>query len=99
MLAKGAHGGMGAFAGFLLPIIGTLLMAYAMLKGLVFRRLAALTGIVGTMFLLAYITGLTFGLAPTGVLMAIALLGGLLMIAWNVMVAKKLFALAGKARD
>jgi len=93
LLAKGAHGSMGAFAGFFLSSVGTLLMAFAMLQGKAFSRLAAYTGIIGTSFLLAYIVGSTFGLGSSSALMAIALPGGLLMIAWNVMVAKKLFQL------
>lgn len=94
LLARGAHGSMGAFAGFLLPSVGALLMALAMLEGRVFGRLAAWTGIAGTSLLLVYVVGTTFVLAPSGVLMMVAMPGGLMMIAWNVMVAKKLFRLA-----
>lgn len=94
LLATGAHGGMGAFAGFFLSSVGTLLMALAMLEGKVFSRLAAWTGITGTSLLLVYVVGTTFALAPTGVLMVVAMPGGLMMIAWNIMVARKLFRLA-----
>ncbi|MDA3937098.1 MAG: hypothetical protein PF636_09670 [Actinomycetota bacterium] len=93
ILATGAHGSMGALAGFFLSSVGTLLMAVAMLVGGVFRRLASWTGIVGMSFLLAYVVGTAFSLAPTGVLMIVAMPGGLMMIAWYVMVARKLFRL------
>jgi hypothetical protein len=91
--ATGAHGSMGALAGFFLSSVGTLLMAVAMLVGGVFRRLASWTGIVGMSFLLAYVVGTAFSLASTGVLMIVAMPGGLMMIAWYVMVARKLFRL------
>ncbi|MDA3936653.1 MAG: hypothetical protein PF636_07305, partial [Actinomycetota bacterium] len=61
--------------------------------GGVFRRLASWTGIVGMSFLLAYVVGTAFSLASTGVLMIVAMPGGLMMIAWYVMVARKLFRL------
>ena len=39
MLARGSHGSAGVFAGFLLPSLGTLLMAVTMVGGGVFRAL------------------------------------------------------------
>lgn len=93
LLGRGAHGSMGAFPGFVLPTIGTLLMTVAMLRGRVFGRVTALTGLSGISLLLAYVAGTTFG-RPSGVLMGLAAPGGLLMMAWNVMVARKLRLLA-----
>ncbi len=94
ILAKGAHGSMGAFSGFFLSSMGTLLMAVAMLEGGVFGRLVSWTGIVGMSLLLVYVVGTAFALAPTGLLVIVAMPGGLMMIAWYVMVARKLFRLA-----
>lgn len=94
LLATGAHGSMGAFAGFFLSSVGTLFMALAMLEGKVFSRLAAWIGVAGTSLLLVYVVGTTFALAPIGVLLVVAMPGGLMMIAWNIMVAKKLFRLS-----
>lgn len=94
LLATGAHGSMGAFAGFFLSSVGTLVMAVAMLEGGVFGRLASWTGIVGMSLLLTYVVGTAFSLASTGVLMIVAMPGGLMMITWYVMVARKLFRLA-----
>ena len=72
-------------------------MAFAMLKGRVFSRATAYVGMVGIALLIVYIVGVTF-LPTTGpLLMAIALPGGLLMIAWNVMVAARLFRLSAIA--
>ncbi len=70
MLARGSHGSMGVFAGFLLPTLGTSL-------------------------LLVYIAGATFSPATSGALMAVAGLGGVLMMMWNVRVARVLFRMSG----
>jgi hypothetical protein len=93
LLAKGAHGSLGAFMGFFLSSIGTLLMGLAMLIGRVFSRVTAWVGIVGITLLIIYTIGSTFVPGAGAAMMAIALPGGVLMMAWNVMVAKKLFQL------
>ena len=97
LLAKGAHGSMGAFMGFFLSSLGTLLMTVAMLRGRLFGRAASYTGMIGISLLLVYIIGSTFTREPSGILMAIAMPGGLLMIAWNVMVAKRLLQMGNVA--
>lgn len=93
LLARGAHGSLGAFMGFFLSSIGTLLMGLAMLKGRVFTRVTAWVGIVGITLLLIYTIGSTFVPEAGAAMMAFALPGGVLLMAWNVMVAKKLFQL------
>ena len=91
LLARGTHGSLGTFMGFILSSIGTLLMGLAMLKGLAFTRATACVGIVGITLLIIYIIGSTFVPEAGTAMMAIALPGGVLMMVWNVMVAKKLF--------
>jgi hypothetical protein len=93
LLSRGAHGSLGAFAGFFLRSVGTLLMGLAMLKGRVFTRVTAWVGIVGMALLLIYVIGSTFIPGSETVMLALAMPGGILMIAWNVMVARKLFHL------
>jgi hypothetical protein len=99
LLANGAHGSMGAFMGFFLSSIGTLLMTVAMLRGRLFGRAAAYTGMIGISLLLVYIIGSTFTREPSGILMAMAMPGGLLMIAWNVMVARGLLQMGNVANN
>ena len=108
LLARGAHGSLGAFMGFFLSSIGTLLMGLAMLIGRVFSRVTAWVGIVGITLLIIYTIGSTFVPESGEAMMVIALPGGLLLMVWNVMVAKKLFQLraargervdGGKKRD
>ncbi|MCJ7737003.1 MAG: DUF4386 domain-containing protein [Anaerolineae bacterium] len=93
LLARGAHGRLGAFMGFFLSSIGTLLMGLAMLKGRVFTSGTSWVGMVGITLLIIYIIGSTFVPESGAAMMAIALPGGVLMMVWNVMVAKKLFQL------
>lgn len=94
LLARGAHGSPGSYPGFLLSELGTLLMAVSMLRGRVFSRTTAITGIAGTVVLTAYSTLSTFAPQLSGAVMAIAAPGGLLMMAWNALVARRLVALA-----
>jgi hypothetical protein len=94
LLARGAHGSFGAFWGFFVSSIGTLLMGLAMLVGRVFSRVAAWVGIVGITFLIVYTIGSTFVPGSGEVMILIAVPGGLLLMAWNVLVAKKLFELS-----
>jgi hypothetical protein len=96
LLARGAHGSLGAFPGFLLSSLGTLLMTLAMVKGRVFSRLTSYVGMVGISLLIVYIAGATFVPAARDLLMILALPGGLLMIAWNVLVARRLFQLGAR---
>jgi hypothetical protein len=94
LLARGAHGSLGAFMGFFLSSVGTLLMGFAMLKGRVFARVTAWVGIVGITLLVIYTIGSTFIPEVEAAMMAFALPGGVLMMAWNVLVARKLFQLS-----
>ena len=93
LLANGAHGSMGAFMGFFLSSIGTLLFGLVMLVGRVFSRVTAWVGIVGIILLIIYTIGATFVPESGASMIVIALPGGVLMMVWNVMVAKKLFQL------
>lgn len=94
LLARGAHGSMGAFPGFLLSEVGTLVVALAMVRGRVFGRVAAWLGIVGAASLLAYSVLMTFAVVPPQTVVALAAPGGLAMIAWQVLVARRLVQLA-----
>lgn len=94
LLAKGAHGSMGAFIGFFMSSIGTLMISFVMLQGKIFSRVAAWTGIMGITSLILYTVGNTFMPNAGEKMLIIAMPGGILMIVWNVMVARKLFQLS-----
>jgi hypothetical protein len=99
LLARGAHGSLGAFMGFFLSSIGTLLMGFARLKGRVFTTVTAWVGIAGITLLLVYTVGSTFVPKAGAAMMAIAVPGGVLLLVWNVLVARKLFQLGQGKRE
>lgn len=96
LLARGAHGGTGAFPGFLLLALANLLLAVAMLRGRVFRPLAGVFGVVAGALLLGYVVAVTFVPASRTVAMAVAAPGGLLSLVWEFLIAWRLFDLAHK---
>lgn len=93
MIARGAHGSPGAFAGFLLLTIGSIIMSFGMLKGKVFSKPTAYVGILGGILLLIYIILVTFVPEIKNVAMMIAAPGGLLALAWMIMFTTRLFRL------
>jgi hypothetical protein len=93
MLARGMHGSLGVFLGFLLPDIGGLLLAAAMLHGNVFSRATALTGISGSVLMSVYFVLVTFVPAVKEMATAVAMPGGLLLMAWMVLFTIRLFQL------
>lgn len=93
LLARGAHGSLGAFPGFFISEVGTLLAAIAMLAGGVFSRKSGWIGIAGVLLLVVYTAVYTFVAAEESVMMALAIPGGLLMIVWYVLVGRRLLQL------
>ena len=69
-----------------------------MLKGGVFSKTTAFLGIAGGFLLCVYVILVTFVKAIGSMTMAFAMPGGLLTMAWMVMIAIRLFHLAGKNR-
>jgi len=97
LLARGAHGSMGAFPGFFLSEVGTLAIAIAMLSGLLVSRRVAWLGVVGAALLAVYTVAMTFGNVPTSLVVATAAPGGILIIVWQVIVARQLWRRAQTA--
>jgi hypothetical protein len=97
ILVKGEHGGPGAFPGFMLSTAANLTMAYVVLRGKVFSRATAYVGFIGFALLLIYTIAITFVSKSSNVIMILAMPGGLLAMAWNIMVAKKLLHLSKKS--
>lgn len=98
MIARGAHGSPGAFAGFLLLSIGSIAMSLSMLKGEIFGKPTAWVGILGSTLLLIYVILVTFVPAVKNVAMLVAAPGGLLALAWMIMFTARLFQL-GRAKN
>lgn len=94
LLARGAHGSLGAFTGFFLPTIGNLIMAIVMLSGRIFSRTTAWLGISGTFLMILYMILVTFIPASQRFAMMIVMPGGLLTLAWMVYYSIRLNKLA-----
>ncbi len=93
MLARGADFTLGSLIGFLLPLIASIAMSFVMLRGRIFSKAAAYTGILGYIFLLIFTVWTTFVPALFDVAMMIAIPGGLLVMTWNILIARRLFQL------
>ena len=94
LLAKGAHGSFGVFWGFLFPVIANIIISVVMLTGKVFSKVNSYIGIFGSLFLLVYLILVTFVPGTQSIALIIAMPGGLLSLAWMIMVTIKLFQLS-----
>ncbi|OJX43807.1 MAG: hypothetical protein BGO78_02250 [Chloroflexi bacterium 44-23] len=99
MLARGAHGSLGVFIGFLIPNIAGLTMSLAMLSGKVFNKITSYLGIMGSAFLMLYIVLVTFAPMIKDMATAFAMPGGLLSIAWMILYAIRLFQLGQSVHE
>lgn len=90
ILARGEDFTPGAFMGFLFSEIAMVAMALVMLRGEIFSKATAYTGILGSLFLTTFTIWTTFIPKLFEIAMIFALIGGLLSIAWNILTARKL---------
>lgn len=93
MLVRGEHGSLGVFFSFLLPTLSALVFSLMMLQGKVFSKASAYIGILGNVLMLIYVLLVTFAPTVKNMAMAIAMPGGLLLLAWMVMLTLRLFRL------
>ena len=93
MLARGAHGSLGVFVGFVLPTISALIMSCVMLQGKIFGKVNSYAGIIGNALMLVYIVLVTFAPAVKDMAVAFAMPGGLLLVVWMIMLTIKMFQL------
>ncbi len=94
MLARGAHGSLGVFFGFILPTLASLGMSLVMLQGRIFSRINSIIGILGNALMLVYLVLVTFAPSVKQMAMLFAMPGGLLLLVWMVMLTVRLFQLA-----
>ena len=90
MLARGGHGSLGVFIGFILSTISSIFMSIVMFHGKVFTKTISYFGIIGYTLLLVYILLITFVAEIQTIAVIIAAPGGLLSLAWVFMVGIKL---------
>jgi hypothetical protein len=90
MLAKGSHGSIGVFLGFILSSIASVVMSFGMLKGRIFGKVTAYFGISGGLLLIVYLVLETFIPELKKFAIIIATPGGLLTLVWMIMFTVKL---------
>jgi hypothetical protein len=93
ILARGEDFAPGAFIGFLFGEIAILAISFVMLRGRVFSKAAAFTGILAGVLLTIFTIWATFIPVLFEISMILALIGGLLSIAWYILTARRLFQL------
>jgi hypothetical protein len=93
LLAQAEDFTPGAFMGFFLSSAASIVMLSVMLASKIFPKWIALVGLTGSVFLLLFTVSVTFAPAVFETAMIFAMLGGLLMMAWNIAVALRMFRL------
>jgi hypothetical protein len=99
MLVRGEHGNLSVFFSFLLPTLSALVFSFVMLQGNVFSKASAYIGILGNVLMLIYVVLVTFAPTVKNMAMAFAMPGGLLLLAWMVMLTLRLFRLGTSKGD
>jgi hypothetical protein len=94
MLVRGAHGSSGVFLGFFIPNIANLIMAIVMLQGGVFSKINSWVGIIGSILIMLYVVLVNFVPGVESMATAFAMPGGLLLMAWMILFAIRLFKLS-----
>lgn len=98
MLAKGSHGSLNLFIGFMLPNAAGLMMSVVMLKGGIFSKVTSWLGIAGYVLLMIYIILVTFVPRIKEMATLFAVPGGLLIMGWMILFTISLFRLAKSHR-
>ena len=93
ILARGEDLTPGAFPGFLITELAAISMCAIMLRSQIFSKLTAVAGIVAFGSLLLFNILVAFVPAMFSVAMVFATSGGLIVLVWYVLVARRLFKL------
>src|SRR5512138_3863178 len=93
LLAVGQSHTPGTFIGFCLSEIAGILISFVMLRGGIFSKFTACTGILGFGMLLVYEICQSFVPALLGIALIFAMIGGLLNLAYYALIAYRLFRL------
>lgn len=91
MFAKGSHGSLGVFMGFVLIPFSNALISGVMLSGKIFSRATAYVGIIGNSLMVLYVVMVTFIPAVEAMAIAFAMPAGLMVMIWMILFTIKLF--------
>lgn len=94
MLSVGQSHSPGTFIAFFLSESASLLVSVVMLRGKIFSKANIYVGFIGFSFMLIFEVCASFVPALQGVVMTLAMIGGMLSLVWEVLVALKLFQLS-----
>jgi hypothetical protein len=94
MLAVGQSHTPGTFLAMAFSEVASILMALVMLRGKVFSQASAYVGMLGFACMLTFEIISSFVSGLSGSAMWFAMIGGLLSMAWYILVARRLFQLA-----
>jgi hypothetical protein len=97
MLSVGQSHTPGTFLGFFLVELAGVLISFVMLRGKIFSNASAYAGIIGFTLLAAFEILSSFVAGLSAVMMGLAMVGGLLSMAWYILIARKLFQLGRDA--
>jgi hypothetical protein len=95
LLAQGADLTPGTFMGFLFSQTAGLMMAFVLLRGGIFSKVTAWLGVAGFAVMLVFFSMTAFSPAQFNTAIMISAPGGLLLLAYNILLARRLFQLAG----
>lgn len=94
LLAQGADLTPGTFMGFLFTQTAAMLMAFVLLRGGIFGKVTAWLGLAGFGIMLVFFVMAAFVPAQFNTAIMISAPGGLLLIAYQILLARRLFQLA-----
>lgn len=77
----------GSFPGLFIQNLAAVILMVGIVKGQVFPRWKGILGLVGTMALMTFTIGSTFLPGYFSIVMALAMVGGMLMLVWNISMA------------
>jgi hypothetical protein len=99
LLSVGESHTPGTFIAFFLSELAGMLITIVMLRGKLFNKASAYVGVLGFASLLIFEVCTSFVPAVQGIAMILAMLGGILSLAWDILVALKLFDLGKNTKE
>jgi|GEM_PF-6477381 len=94
LLARGADFTTGSLIGTLLPSVGSLLMAFVILTGQVFKKAVGYIGMIAYLSLTVFTIMTVCWPESFRIAMLIAVPGGLLVLVWNIILMRKFITLS-----
>jgi hypothetical protein len=94
MLSTGQSHTPGTFLGFFLGDIAGLMISVVMLRGKIFDKVNAFTGIIAFIIFMVFEVCASFVPAEFNVIMIVAMVGGFLSLVWYVLTGRKLLMLS-----